>query len=98
MIDIRSAKQELAKLQAAGLSFPPDEKAAGVLAKALAKHAQSETHAAAVVDAWIEKWPQWPKPSEITQLCQNIADPKQAQARAARENCQRCHGTGFIEV
>lgn len=98
MIDTNTAKTEIAKLHEAKLNFPPDEKAAAVLTKALAKHARSEHHAAAVVDGWIEKWPQWPKPSEITQLCQVIADPKQAHARQAREKCGRCHGTGYVEV
>ncbi len=98
MIDMNTAKTEIAKFHEAKLNFPPDEKAAAVLTKALAKHAQSESHAAAVVDGWIEKWPQWPKPSELTQLCHVIADPKQAQARQAREKCDRCHGTGWVEV
>ncbi|HZL57796.1 MAG TPA: hypothetical protein VFC21_11965 [Bryobacteraceae bacterium] len=98
MIDLKTSKNEIEKLKRAALSFPPDDDGVIVLAKALAKHAQSETHAAAVVDSWIEKWPQWPKPSEVTQLCQVIADPKQAHARAQREKCGRCGGSGYVEV
>ena len=98
MIDIKSAMLEVEKFVTAKLDYPPEVAGMKLLGKALAKHARSEHHAAAVVDGWIEKWPQWPKPSEITQLCQLITDPKQAHARQAREKCDRCHGTGYVEV
>lgn len=97
-IDISTAMNEVTKLAVAKLDYPPEAAGVKVLGKALAKHAQSESHAAAVVDGWIDSWPQWPKPSEITQLCQTIADPKQAHARAKREGCGRCNGTGWVEV
>lgn len=97
-IDISTAMNEVSKLAVAKLDYPPEAAGVKVLARALAKHAQSESHAAAVVDGWIDSWPQWPKPSEITQLCQNIADPKQSFARAKREGCTRCNGTGWVEV
>ncbi len=98
MIDIKSAMLEVEKFVTAKLDYPPEVAGMKLLGKALAKHAQSEHHAAAVADTWIEKWPQWPKPSDITQLCQVVADPKQAHARQAREKCDRCHGTGYVEV
>ena len=98
MIDSRTAKQEVARLAGAALSFAPDKGGADILAKALEKHAKSEKHASVVITRWIESWPQWPKPSELVQLCGNIPDPGQDAARQAREECQRCGGSGWISV
>jgi hypothetical protein len=98
VIDLALAKKEIAKLGSANLQFPPDKDGMSYLARTLSKRAVSETHAAAVIDRWIEHWPQWPKPSEIVSACENITDPKQAAITARRQNCGECHGTGWLTV
>ncbi len=97
-IDIKSAKIAIDKLTAASLTYPPAADGLAVLAKSLGKHAKSERHAELVIDGWIEHWPQWPKPSELVQLCGITDAPEQAQARSVRESCHRCGGSGWISV
>lgn len=98
-IDVATATNEIAKLAVAKLNYPPDLDGTKMLAKALARHAQSKSHAVAVIDGWIEAWPQWPKPSDITQLCGTIADPDgTAEKRIAAPDCWWCTGTGWEDI
>lgn len=95
MIELNAAKRQIAKLGLANLQFPPDIEGMVYLAAALAKHALSEAHAGLVVDGWIENLPQWPKPSEIIQVCGSIPDPAAETVRGRRSQCRECSGTGW---
>lgn len=98
MIELKTAKRHVESFRFANLDFAPDTDGALALAKMLGKYALSDEHAGAVVAGWISKWPKWPRPSDIKQVCESIADPHQAQAAESRQKCQRCQGSGFISV
>jgi hypothetical protein len=98
MIDQKTAARHVESIRFAGLDFQPEPEGIKFLAKTLAKHAHSDQHAAAVIATWIEKWPKWPRPADLVQMCEIVADPTVTAQRATRENCQRCGGSGWIEV
>jgi hypothetical protein len=79
----------------AGLSFPPEDKK--LLMMAIEKNSRSQAHAQLVVDTWIERSREWPKPSDIAQLCAELDDPDNL-AKQARQACEWCNGDGWREV
>lgn len=97
MIDLGPATREVKKLSDAALKYPPEKEGMQILARALAKNAKSEAHAARVIECWIETCPDWPKPAGIISLCDSLDDPAREMARN-REECQRCGGTGWCSV
>lgn len=73
------------------------------LVKILWRHSDSNEHAERIVDSIIrtrkpndEGFVSCPAPAELIEYCK--AEPTEAppKAVAAKEDCPRCHGTGFI--
>jgi len=79
----------------AGLSYPPES--TQLVTLTLEQRAGSEKHAQAIVDAWLSRSREWPKPSDIAQLAAEIENPDNLVKRA-REDCEYCHGDGFRSV
>lgn len=100
MIPEKTAKQQIKRILAATLSYPPDDTT--VLTQTLARRAESEAHARLVIDAVLEKFREWPKPADIVDLCSEIIDPDSAFAKQQRDStraaCEYCDGTGWRVV
>jgi hypothetical protein len=94
-ISTKSAKTISSSFKMAGLSFPPENPR--LIEFALEKNAQSDKHAQAIVDRWIERSTEWPKPADIVRSAAEIENPDN-QAVKARAECQRCDGTGWIVI
>ena len=96
-IQKKTAATLITRFKMAALSFPPENDQLLVLA--LSQRAVSEKHASLMVDAWIARSTEWPKPANIAQLSTEVPDPdseiEKAKRTAARENCRFCQGSGF---